>query len=207
MAQSTTGAATSIAHARVLHHIPQRANLNPHHIHPINASIQKNSKEEEDDHVTLIDMAHHKHRFGENCIPILINSYSDLFSNFDVRHLAVRDISLDFVEECAKKLKQTPHGRLYLNILIDNAKRVSSEEKIVKDRLKEFFQSQKRSTRLELFCWYMWGFAWIFFGFFVMTIVAYFNYYYNDNQSNVAYHMFNNVAAPIGKLSRLLWQN
>jgi len=73
----------------------------------------------------------------EREIKLKLDSYNDLFSDFDPRPYSVRALSEDFLTE-AKKASYEKED-IILNLMVPKEKRVIKDEIIIKKRLKQHF--------------------------------------------------------------------
>lgn len=69
-----------------------------------------------------------------------LDSYDDIFSDFDPRPNSQRALSQDFLDESKRATRYTKFGSMQLNLLINEKARDLNEEEIVKKRLHEHFQ-------------------------------------------------------------------
>ena len=72
-------------------------------------------------------------------ISLLLENYSDIFSDFDPRPFSERALSDDFLLEARKAVRDKPAGGIQLNFLIPKSRRDLNHEKLIKKRLKEHF--------------------------------------------------------------------
>ncbi len=93
-----------------------------------------------------------------------INSYDDLFSIFDSRQFSERSVSVDFLDECKRAVRDKENVGFELTISCPKEKRKINEEINIKKRLKEhfimhFFEREKEIKKIK----YQ-GIKWILFG-------------------------------------------
>jgi len=88
-------------------------------------------------------------KFREGNISIVLDSYNDLFSDFDPRPYFIRALSDDFLLEC-KKAAVVKTNKLELRLLLPSRKRNISDEIKIKKRLKEYFQKHFKEKQREL---------------------------------------------------------
>lgn len=84
-------------------------------------------------------------------IAVVIDSWDDIFSDFDPRPLSERTVSGDFIDELRKRYRETPRGNLVVLICAPQALKNQESEKMVVQRLKRYFrhhflQYKKNST-------------------------------------------------------------
>jgi hypothetical protein len=73
-------------------------------------------------------------------IGVVIDTWDDIFSDFDPRPLGERIVSGDFVEELKKRYKETQSGKLAITIYAPSSLKSEESEKIVTNRLKKYFR-------------------------------------------------------------------
>jgi len=112
-------------------------------------------------------------KFREGNISIVLDSYNDLFSDFDPRPYFVRALSDDFLLEC-KKAAAVKKDKIELRFLLPSKKRNSSDELKIKKRLKEYFQRHSREKHRELNKVKLNGLFWFIAGAVVMISVPFF---------------------------------
>jgi hypothetical protein len=76
-----------------------------------------------------------QHQFN---ISLALDSYDDIFSDFDRRPFATRALSVDFLHEAKRAAVDKKEG-LQLNLLVPRDKRDFRIEAVIKTRLKEHF--------------------------------------------------------------------
>lgn len=107
-------------------------------------------------------------------ISLILNSYNDLFSDFDPRPTTERGLSEDFLDECRRAVrdKSSKEVGTELRILVPKNRRNSLEESLIKRRLKEhftkhFYEKKKEVNRIKLEGW-----MWFFIGLVISIISA-----------------------------------
>jgi hypothetical protein len=89
----------------------------------------------------------------EGNIPLILDSYDDIFSDFDPRGYSEKALSDDFLSECKRAAKDKEFGA-ELRFFVPQAKRKLGEEKEIKKRLKDHFKKHylllKRERKKEL---------------------------------------------------------
>lgn len=73
-------------------------------------------------------------------ISLWINSYDDIFSDFDSRPYSERALSDDFLVEMKRASRDKPSGVIELKFMISRDKRNLSHEALIRRRLKEHFK-------------------------------------------------------------------
>ncbi len=74
-------------------------------------------------------------------VSIIIDTYDDLFSDFDPRPYDKRTVSEDLVAECQRAVRNKASG-VELKFLIPHGQQNTSVEQMVKKRLKQHFRTQ-----------------------------------------------------------------
>lgn len=106
-------------------------------------------------------------------IPLVIDSYEDLFSDFDPRPFSERALSEDFLFEC-KKAAVEKKGKIHLRLFLLKSKRNPLDEIKIKKRLKEHFHKHFIEKRKEIDGIKLNGFIWAVVGFLMMSTSAFF---------------------------------
>lgn len=88
----------------------------------------------------------------EGNISLIIESYNDLFSDFDPRPYDQRALSDDFLSECknAVRSKAEDYSGFELRFLIPKAKRNLNDEEKIKKRLSLYFEKHYLETLVEI---------------------------------------------------------
>jgi len=74
-------------------------------------------------------------------ISLILDSYDDIFSDFDPRHYPEKALSDDFLEECKRAVRDKKEDfKLELRLLVPKFKRSVIDEINIKKRLKNHFQ-------------------------------------------------------------------
>ncbi len=80
-------------------------------------------------------------------ISLWLDTYEDIFSDFDPRPYSQRALSDDFLAEAKKASRETRDEALELNFLIPEKERKAEIEEIIKKRLKEHFRKHLQQLR------------------------------------------------------------
>lgn len=73
-------------------------------------------------------------------IGVVIDTWDDIFSDFDPRPLGERTVSGDFIEELKKRYKETQSGEVVITIHAPVSLKSEESEKLVVNRLKKYFR-------------------------------------------------------------------
>jgi hypothetical protein len=114
----------------------------------------------------------HMYQSNED-IPLILDSYDDIFSVFDPRPYSERALSVDFLNEC-KHASADKKGRINLKLFVPKNKREPSEEIKIKKRMKEHFNHHLNFERKEINKENLVGFNWFIAGCFLIVVTAIF---------------------------------
>lgn len=111
----------------------------------------------------------------EKNISLILDSYDDLFSDFDPRPYSARGLSDDFLIECRRAVrgKKTESPILELRLLVPKNKRRITKEAMIKKRLKDYFQNQAKEKQKEMTQTRREGAKWLFIGFSLSLISSF----------------------------------
>lgn len=122
---------------------------------------------------------------GEPSLPKLslwLDSYNDIFSDFDPRPYSKRGLSDDFVVELKKVGRETLKKGVELNLLIPKDKRDYLKESIIKRRLRQYFKKQHQLLEEERKKVIKQGFSFIMSGVILMVLTTFVLFrYYGEN--------------------------
>jgi hypothetical protein len=105
-------------------------------------------------------------------IPLILDSYEDIFSDFDPRPYSRKALSGDFLSEC-KKASVEKRGKIRIRFFLPKNKRDLLEEIKIKKRLKEHFGKHFREKRREIRKIRMHGTFWVIMGSIMMVLSAF----------------------------------
>ncbi len=108
----------------------------------------------------------------EGNISLILDSYNDIFSDFDPRPYSERSISDDFLREC-KNAARHKGEKVELRLLVPRQKRISEDELKIKKRLKNHFQNHFNEEHIELKKTRITGLIWAFIGFLLMAAATF----------------------------------
>lgn len=104
-----------------------------------NRPIEKSKLEKEIE--TIIDKSE---------ISLILDTYDDIFSDFDPRPYSIRGLSDDFINEAKKALRETKPDVFELKFLIPEMQRRPGQEPLIKKRLKDYFKKQLMMLEKEM---------------------------------------------------------
>lgn len=105
-------------------------------------------------------------------ISLSLDSYDDIFSDFDQREPSIRALSVDFLDEAQRAAVGKKEG-LQLNLLLPQTRRNIQTEQIIKRRLKGHFERHHKILLQEKKQTTQRGLALVFIGVIIMMIAAY----------------------------------
>ncbi|MDP3027785.1 MAG: hypothetical protein Q8N63_08835 [Nanoarchaeota archaeon] len=108
----------------------------------------------------------------EGNISLILDSYDDIFSDFDPRPYTVKQLSDDFLSEC-KKASVDKNNGIELRFLVPKHKRSANHEYEIRKRLRTHFQKHHKEKEKEIRQIKKEGLVWFFLGAVVMLISAY----------------------------------
>jgi hypothetical protein len=113
-------------------------------------------------------------------IRIAIDTYDELFSDFDISPFENRSISLDFKEALESRTIENNNSNLELILSIPEKERNLDVEKIIIKRLKRFFISKKNNYSKRIGLRKTKGIKFILMGFLFVTITFLFETFFTD---------------------------
>ena len=108
----------------------------------------------------------------EGNISLILDSYDDIFSDFDPRPYTVKQLSDDFLTEC-KKASVDKDKELELRFLVPKHKRNTNHEYEIRKRLRTHFQKHYKEKEEEIKGIKKEGLVWFFLGAVVMLMSTY----------------------------------
>lgn len=85
-----------------------------------------------------------------NEVSIWLDTYDDLYSDFDPRPFSKRLVSHDFIDELKRNLAETPFGPVHVTLFIPDARRQSSTETEIISSLQNFFTTSLQAVKAAL---------------------------------------------------------
>ncbi|MDO8528483.1 MAG: hypothetical protein Q7S06_01160 [Nanoarchaeota archaeon] len=119
--------------------------------------------------------------FSSSEIPLWLDDYNDLFSDFDPRHYSHRALSQDFLEELKRASRDKKPRRIQLELLVPKEKRNLKEEFVISKRLKEHFMKHFLTLKKEYQKTLKEGVIFLVFGIAFMILTTYFLINRKDN--------------------------
>ncbi len=115
------------------------------------------------------------HEMGR--VSLQIDTYDDIFSDFDPRPFSERTLSDDFLLESKKAFREKESGRLELRFLIPEKERYAEFEAIIIKRLKDHFKKHYQLQRKEFEKSRKNAIYFIISGFILMLISSFIDFY------------------------------
>ncbi|MCK9568016.1 hypothetical protein M0R72_03610 [Candidatus Pacearchaeota archaeon] len=140
----------------------------------------------------------HMYQSNED-IPLILDSYDDIFSVFDPRPFSERALSTDFISEC-KHASVDKKGRISLKLFVPKSKKDPVDEIKIKKRLKEHFNHHLNLEKKEIAKENLVGFNWFIAGCFLIVITSIFL----DGAESLSIKVLLNIAHPAGWF--FLWE-
>ncbi|OGJ12377.1 hypothetical protein A3K82_03240 [Candidatus Pacearchaeota archaeon RBG_19FT_COMBO_34_9] len=109
--------------------------------------------------------------YSSEDILLILDSYSDLFSDFDPRPYSEKSLSEDFLLEC-RKASQDKKRDIHIRFFLPKQKREPMDEIKIKKRMKEHFHMHLIQSRKVIEKIKVRGFAWFIAGSFLIIITA-----------------------------------
>jgi len=129
-------------------------------------------------------------------ITITLDTYDDIFSDFDPRPYEERELSEDFLKEIGRRYLESRHGRFEVRFTIPPSMRELRSESLIKKRLREHFASMVAREQEIITRTKNKGYLYIAIGILVLLADAYFFFILNDE--NVLYHLLTILLVPAG---------
>ncbi len=111
-------------------------------------------------------------RLREGNVSLILDSYKDLFSDFDPRNYSERAISDDFLVECKRAVREKTTEEFELRLLIPKNKREINQENSIKRRLKTHFIKHYEEKEKEIKKIIGEGILWVCLGIIINVIVV-----------------------------------
>lgn len=108
-----------------------------------------------------------------NLLHIALDTYDDIFSDFDPSNYEHRILSDDFLKEIQKRYVETKKGDIEIRFSIPAVMRSAKVEVLIKKRLKQYFLGQIKLLDIEIEKRKRTGIIYFFIGFLVLLITYY----------------------------------
>lgn len=129
-------------------------------------------------------------------ITIQLDTYDDIFSDFDPRPYQGRELSEDFLKEIQRRYLEDKRGRFEVRFTIPTAERDVNEEALIKRRLREHFAFMAKTEEESIKSTKQRGYIYILMGTAVLlaNIVA----LYALEESSLFYQVLSIILVPAG---------
>jgi hypothetical protein len=78
-------------------------------------------------------------------VDIALDSYDDIFSDFDPSPYTTRTLSVDFLNELYRRYSQSPKGNFVVNLTVPSALRSEKTEHLIRKRIKDHFREREKT--------------------------------------------------------------
>lgn len=129
-------------------------------------------------------------------IAITLDTYDDIFSDFDPRPYDKREMSEDFLKEISRRYMEGKHGRFEVHFTIPSAVRDLKEEALIKKRLREQFTFMVKRESEAIRKTKGRGYFYMVVGFLILLLDTYF--YFFLSYDSVFYHLLSILLVPAG---------
>ncbi len=109
-------------------------------------------------------------------ISVAIDRWEDIFSDFDPSPLNKRTLSEDFIHELKKRYRETKRGSFMITIYTPQSLKDDEKEKIVIQRLKQYFRFVSLQAKKQLASIRIRGFIFVVFGTFSLGLLVFLTY-------------------------------
>jgi len=127
-------------------------------------------------------------------IAITLDTYDDIFSDFDPRPYSQREMSEDFLKEMSRRYMEGKHGRFEVHFTIPSAERDLKAEALIKKRLRDHFTFMVKRESEVIQKTKNRGYLYMLIGFSILLIDTYFYLSYES----VFYHLITILLVPAG---------
>jgi len=113
-------------------------------------------------------------------ISLWLDTYDDIFSDFDPRPFSQRAMSIDFLDEIKRASREKVSGQIELKFLMPSKLRSVETELNIKRRLREHFKKHEESLKEEKTRGFQYGLFLAGLGFLFMFIGVFFHYLFGE---------------------------
>ena len=114
-------------------------------------------------------------------ISLWIDTYDDIFSDFDPRPYSQRALSQDFLFEAQRASRDLASGKGQIKFLVPEAQRNSYQESVIKKRLKDHFKKHLDDSHKEIKKLIKQGLAFASIGVVIMFIATFILFKFPEN--------------------------
>ena len=129
-------------------------------------------------------------------IAITLDTYDDIFSDFDPRPYSQREMSEDFLKEISRRYMEGKHGRFEVHLIIPSSERDMKAELLIKKRLREQFTFMVKRETEAIKKTKGRGYLYMLIGFLILLADTYFFFYLTYD--SFLYHLLSILLVPAG---------
>ncbi|MFH1715340.1 MAG: hypothetical protein ABH857_04000 [Elusimicrobiota bacterium] len=129
-------------------------------------------------------------------ISIAIDSWDDIFSDFDPSPLTQRVLSGDFLSELKKRYRENARGEFIITIYAPIELEDKGSERIVIKRLKQYFKFRQLSLLKDIRLLRIKGLMLLFFGMLSLGVITFLTYYKTFKQLTI--ELMGIILMPLG---------
>jgi len=131
----------------------------------------------------------------EGNVSLILDSYDDLFSDFDPRPYSDRALSEDFLLECRRATREKNSENIELRLLVPGKFRKKSDELMIEHRLKEHFYKHFVIQKKGMNKVWIEGLFWVFLGTIIMIAAT---SVYRLSSDSFLFDLFFIISEPAG---------
>ena len=129
-------------------------------------------------------------------IAITLDTYDDIFSDFDPRPYPQRELSEDFLKEIQRRYMEDKKGRFEVRFTIPSAERDVNGEALIKRRLREHFAFMSKNEADAIRGTKMRGYMYILLG--TLVLLGDVTAFFALNESSLLYQVLSIMLVPAG---------
>lgn len=129
-------------------------------------------------------------------IAVTLDTYDDIFSDFDPRPYSQRELSEDFLKEIQRRYLENKKGRFEVRFTMPPTEREVKEEALIKKRLREHFFFMARREEESIWNTKMRGYAYILIGTVVLLADVWALFFFESQ--TLIYHVLSVLLVPAG---------
>ncbi len=129
-------------------------------------------------------------------ITIMLDTYDDIFSDFDPRPYQERQLSEDFLKEIQRRYMEDKKGRFEVRFTIPAAERDVNEEALIKRRLREHFAFMGAREKELIRATKMRGYLYILVG--TLVLLGDVTAFFVLNETSLLYQILSIMLVPAG---------
>jgi len=121
-----------------------------------------------------------KRLLGLSGVSISLETYDDIFSDFDPRDYSKRGLSEDFINEVKKASRAKPTGGIELRLLVPEERVNHAHEHVIKERLRNYFSHHATMMEKEAKAITIRGLAFVIAGMVLMMVATIIKFSYGQ---------------------------